>query len=123
MLPELPSNRRVLLVEDDRANRYAMGYVLTRAGLDVQEAATAAEAVAKLAPVPCCIVLDWLIPGGGDAVLRYVQDHGLTTGVVVVTVAYEERREEISALRPDAILPKPFTPDRLLSALRTCAKG
>ena len=101
-------NRRVLLVEDDHANRFALGHMLKTFGLEVVEVATAAEAIACLASEPSFLVLDWLIPGGGDAVLRHVKDHHLATRVVVVTVAYEERREEILRLGPDALVQKPF---------------
>ena len=101
-------NRRVLLVEDDNANRYAMGHMLRSFGLEVVEATSAAEAVGMLRESPSYLVLDWIIPGGGDAVLRHVREHDLPARVVVVTVAYEERRDEILGLKPDALISKPF---------------
>jgi len=109
-------NRRVLLVEDDRANLYAMGHMLKAAGFDVVEAESADEAIERLSPAspPACVVLDWLIPGGGDAVVRHVRDNALPTRIVVVTVAYEERLDEISAAKPDAVFRKPFDSAELL---------
>jgi CheY-like chemotaxis protein len=110
-------NRSVLLVEDDNANRYAMRHMLKGFGLEVAEATSAAQAIEKLAASPSYVVLDWLIPGGGDAVLRHVRDHDLPARVVVVTVAYEERGDEILQMKPDALIKKPFNSAAVRGAL------
>ena len=117
------ANRRVLLVEDDNANRYAMGHMLKAFGLEVVEVATAAEAIERLAANPSYLVLDWLIPGGGDAVLRHVRDHCPSTRVVVVTVAYEEQRDAILRLSPDALIRKPFESGDVRRALGIAARA
>src|SRR5438270_11361227 len=86
----------VLLVEDHEPTRYGMRHVLTRAGVGrIVEAGTRDEAVAALGddalPIDC-VLLDWLIPGGGADVLLSTRERRPGVGVIVLTVAYERER-------------------------------
>lgn len=52
----------VLLVDDDEAKRYTTAHVLRRAGFDVIEAATGADALARAHEEPGLIILDVKLP-------------------------------------------------------------
>jgi len=64
MLDGLPSQKTILLVEDDADLREAIGDVLRDAGRAVVEAGDGQEALAKLEMVerPCLVLLDLLMP-------------------------------------------------------------
>lgn len=113
MLPSPKTKPRVLLVEDDESNRYAMSRLLETFGLDVVQAASVREAIERLATKPPFVVLDWLLHDGDAAqVMDYMRSQGLSTKIMVVTVAHE-RRAEISRRAPDGLLTKPFSPEEL----------
>jgi len=106
---------RLLLVEDHPDTRRLLRRMLTIRGWDVLEAATMAEGLAQLDPPPDCIVLDLMLPdGGGETILRRVRIEGLPTRVVVNTGTDDPARlNEVSYMRPDAVLPKPLSPEGL----------
>jgi len=85
----MPTEPRVLLVEDDPGLRYAMCVALTRAGLEVEEAVDGKEAVQALSggvDAYCCIVLDMLLPTmHGSSVVTHIARTAPELPVVVVT--------------------------------------
>jgi CheY-like chemotaxis protein len=106
---------RVLVVDDDAANRYAIGRLIESFGVQALVAGTVREAIDLLARAPHFVVLDWRMPdGGGAKVLRQMREMNVPAKVIVVTVAYEELYPEIIEFNPDAVLRVPFRPDELL---------
>ena len=97
----------LLVVEDDDAMRTVWQVVFAGRGWRVVSAATVAEGLAGLDPAPDCLILDLDLPDGdGEAILRRVRDAGLKTRVVVTTGSATSGTLE--ALRPEALLTKPF---------------
>ena len=81
--------KRVLLVEDDEALRYAMQIGLERAGLTVQLAVDGKEAVQAINATPdefCCVLLDMLLPSiHGSSVVTHIARTAPKLAVVAVT--------------------------------------
>lgn len=116
--------RRVVLVEDDNTFRRVIARNLTRRGVRVYEAETAASAVATVLEVrPDLILLDINLPdrSGWDA-LRDLRRNGfdvptIVMSVVRVTLALSEE------FRLLASLTKPFALDALLPLVLGPANG
>jgi DNA-binding response OmpR family regulator len=100
---------RILLVEDDSRVAAAMASALTRRGFDIEQAATAAAA---LAAAPCDLVLlDLTLPDGdGVEVCRTLRQRNAQLGIIVVTARGEER-DRVLGLRvgADDYVVKPFS--------------
>jgi len=110
-----PHRRLLLLVDDHQATRDLLRRALARCGWRVLEAATVAEALARLDPPPDCLVLDLdLTDGPGEVLLRRVRVERFPTRVVVTTGMDDRARlREVSYLRPDAVLRKPLDSEGL----------
>ncbi|MGW4466468.1 response regulator transcription factor [Micromonospora sp. NBC_01796] len=100
---------RILLVEDDSRVAAAMASALTRRGFDIEQAATAAAA---LAAAPCDLVLlDLTLPDGdGVEVCRTLRQRSPQIGIIAVTARGEER-DRVLGLRvgADDYVVKPFS--------------
>ena len=118
-----PYGRRVLIVEDDRPSRVALGVLCCQLGLEAVAAASLAEAMALLPGMEAGdrIVLDLLLPDGeGLELLRRVGAERLPVRVAVVTgVAPGPLLRAAGRLRPDLLLIKPVNIDRLAEWLTT----
>src|SRR3954447_16985431 len=104
------SRPRLLLVEDHQPTRDLLRRMLTLCGWEVLQAATLAEALSLLDPLPDCLVLDLALPDGdGESLLRQVRIEGLPIRVVVHTGTQDQARlSEVSYMRPDAVTQKPL---------------
>ena len=106
---------RVLLVEDEPALRRVIARNLTSRGLDVQEAATAGEAIAAASTdAPDLLLLDINLPDQtGWDVLRELKLRGREVPTIVVSAVRVSQRR-LDEFHPVAYLPKPFPIDALL---------
>jgi len=116
------SARRVLVVDDTDAHRYVMASWLRRAGFDVSEAATGAEALALVGPHLDAVVLDVNLPDmSGLEVCRVVKQEPTTSAVPVLHVsatAIDARaRSSGLALGADAYLAEPLDRDEFLAVV------
>ncbi len=123
-----PRLRRVLLVDDDAGLRSLLRTTLEPADLDVDEAADAETAAARIdAKHPDVVVLDIRMPGmDGLTFCRRLKADLATrdTGVVLLTADDEERTEAAArAAGADAFLRKPFSPLQLLDVVERLAGG
>lgn len=118
---------KVLLVDDSKAMRLIVGRTLKQAGLPdltIQEAASGAEALEKIASgQPDFVLSDWNMPEmTGIELLREVRKQGLTVKFGFVT---SESSPETHAMAMEAgalfVVTKPFTPETLQSALEAAA--
>jgi CheY-like chemotaxis protein len=114
---------RILLVEDDPANRETMALLLRQAGYRVDTAVDGAEALAHLAhgTLPCVIVLDLNMPrvDGWEVLRRRLGDPTLAAvPVVILSALGEAYHGELAALGVQDVLQKPAAPEDLLAALR-----
>ncbi len=91
---------RLLVVDDERAEREALQQYLTRAGFVVDAAASGEEALGKLAEHPFgLLITDLRLPGmDGLAVIREAHERYRELGVLLIT-AYASVDSAIEALR------------------------
>jgi len=94
------TGERVLVVEDERAQREALAQYLGRAGYAVTAVATGEDALARLAAEPFAVLLtDLRLPGtDGLAVVRRARERDEDTGVLLMT-AYASVDSAVEALR------------------------
>jgi DNA-binding response OmpR family regulator len=112
----------VLIVEDDPAARLAVARILKRQGYAVSEAATVAEAFARLGknapPPPQWILLDLMLPdGSGISVIRKVCAEQIPSRVCVVTGCAADVIADARAAGAEHALTKPLDVKRLMSIL------
>jgi DNA-binding response OmpR family regulator len=108
------------VVEDDRAARRAIKFILKTSGFSVTEAGTVAEAMGALAQRPDWVLLDLMLPDGcGTDVLRKLRAEGPPSRVCVITGCGPQKLEEVRVLGPDLILKKPLDVEGLLAALNS----
>jgi PAS domain S-box-containing protein len=116
---------RVLVVDDDEADRLAMRRLLRQCGVavTVEEAASAAEALERMGrAVYGCVLLDYFLPRGVDG-LRFLHGMRDASGDIPVVIFTGRGDEEAAAelMKAGAVdyLPKAsLTPERLASSLR-----
>ena len=118
--------RRILVVDDNDANRYAVSYWLREAGFEVLEADTgeSAFAIATGAEAPSLVVLDVRLPDTtGFDVLRRLREHPSTADVPVVHVTASFTSSEWRAhgleAGADAYLTHPIEPRELVAIVRS----
>ena len=121
------SNIKILVVEDDEDARDLLVTVLTQQGAKVSEAATAAEALARVAQsVPDVLLSDIGLPGeDGYALIRAVRARGLQPEVLpaIALTAYARREDQRLALHAgfQAHVAKPVEPATLVAAVADAA--
>jgi CheY-like chemotaxis protein/anti-sigma regulatory factor (Ser/Thr protein kinase) len=120
MPPPTPASSRILLVDDDRAFRHAIGTLLTAAGYVVLQAADGPEALALLTREPVdLMLLDIGLPGmSGLDVLAGVQSMAAAPRVVIVT-ADDTPETLLKAVRgqADRFVRKPFAPTAIVEVV------
>jgi sigma-B regulation protein RsbU (phosphoserine phosphatase) len=90
--------RRVLVVDDSRAQRHLLGNYLRQWGYVVEEAASGSEAVAicRRAP-PDLVVSDWMMPGmSGPEFCRFVRGLKSESYVYFLLLTSKSGKEEIA---------------------------
>jgi CheY-like chemotaxis protein len=105
----------VLVVEDDEAILRMLRLTLRYAGYDVETATDGLDALRQVAAGnPDVILLDIRLPGmDGRDVLEELRSHGWTKPVIIVSGNPElAPRDQV-----DAIVSKPFAPDRLIEKI------
>ncbi|NKX43922.1 response regulator [Roseicyclus persicicus] len=119
---------RILLVEDEGNILEAIGFILSRAGWEVQghgNGATALDAVARTGPD--LIVLDVMLPGrSGLEILRDLRARPETAElpVLMLTAKGQARdRETALELGANAYLTKPFSNADLLATVTRLAEA
>ncbi len=123
----LRGNETILLVDDDEQIRHVTGAILRSAGYSVVEARNGTEAVLaceRLGSPLHLIVTDVVMPHMGGSELA-VYASRIRPGVPVLFVSgYTADRLPLSdVLVRSSILPKPFTPARLLRHVRETLDG
>jgi len=119
---------RILLIEDEGNILEAIGFILTRAGWEVQghgNGATALEAVARVAPD--LVVLDVMLPGrSGLEILRDLRGRPATAELPILMLTAKGQakdRETALELGADAYLTKPFSNAELLATVTRLAEA
>ncbi len=116
--------RSVLIIEDDDRIRRVVSITLRREGLEVTEAGSGEEGLARLAERPYDIVLlDLVLPGrSGFEVCREIRRVS-TTPVIMVT-ARADSSDVIAGLEAgaDDYVTKPFVAEELSARIRALAR-
>jgi two-component system cell cycle response regulator CtrA len=123
--PPLPAARpRVLVVDDEPTIRTVTRLMLERAGYAVEEAGDGAAAVARVraAEAPfAAILLDVTLPDRpGTDVLPDLRSAAPRSPVVLTSGKPEE---DVPGHGADGFLPKPFSKEQLLAAVRAVGAG
>ena len=120
----LPRHGSILIIEDRNDVRLGVQQLLELSGFHVDGAATAEQALTRLAAAPrsfALVLLDLRLPGslsGYELRARQLADPELSTVPTVVITACEPQRAERDALRTDGWLDKPFRADALLEVVK-----
>ncbi len=116
---------RVLIADDNEANRRVLGKLLLKLGHDVVEAINGENAVALCAEKnPDVILMDVQMPvlNGLDAAMRIRQTGNTAVPIIALTAhSMQEDRERCEAAGMTDYLGKPFDPRRLIELLENHA--
>jgi two-component system phosphate regulon response regulator PhoB len=114
---------KVLLVEDEPAQREVLSYNLQSEGFDVVAAADGDEAMLLVdEEAPDIIVLDWMLPGiSGIEICRRLKSKSQTRGIPVIMLS--ARAEEVDRVRgletgADDYVVKPYSVLELMARVR-----
>jgi len=119
----------ILLVEDERPVRHLMQTILARHGYQVLTAENGPEALriwGDRREEIALLVTDLVMPGGvgGEQLARRLREESPRLGVVFVSGYSAERTGGKGELRTgESFLQKPFSPERLLEAVRRTIDG
>ncbi|MGH8073708.1 MAG: response regulator, partial [Lysobacter sp.] len=116
--------KRVLVVDDDVRNIFAMSSVLERHGMDVVTAGTGQEAIEKVAADEeiALVLMDIMMPGmDGYQTMRAIRERPESRALPIVAVtakAMKGDREKCLEAGASDYLAKPVVTDQLLGVLR-----
>jgi HAMP domain-containing protein/CheY-like chemotaxis protein/signal transduction histidine kinase len=115
-----PRRKRLLVVEDNRAEQMSIGELLGHDDIEIVNATTGAEALSRMREQPCdCVVLDLRLPDmtGFEVLERMRGDNALADVPVVVFTGRELSAEEDAQLHTMArsiVVKGVESPERLL---------
>ncbi|MBZ0130183.1 MAG: phosphate regulon transcriptional regulator PhoB [Rhodobacteraceae bacterium] len=120
----LPLQPKVLLVEDERAQRELLKYNLEAEGFDVSSAEHGEDAMLMIAEVlPDLVILDWMMPRmSGIKVCRQLKTRSDTRHIPIIMLS--ARSEDVDAVRgletgADDYMIKPYSVRELMARVRT----
>jgi signal transduction histidine kinase/DNA-binding NarL/FixJ family response regulator len=111
----------ILVVEDDPAMAEFIEESLQASGYATTTVSNGPEAMAALQQKPVAVILDLIIPGPFDGweILRRLKQDAATQGIPVIISSCLDQREEGLKLGVADYLVKPFSPDKLVTKLKT----
>ena len=113
--------QKILVVDDEADICRSVSKILSRKGFEVDSALNAGDAVKLLSGSTFDLVItDLMMPGtDGMELLRIIRDHYPELNVVMIT-GYATIDSAVKAVKLGAAgyLPKPFTPDELMTVTR-----
>ena len=115
---------RILLVDDNPQNRYVLSRILTRPGMNVEQAATGKEALEKVRELPDLVILDVKLPDmSGYQVCREIKNSPLTGGVTVlqISASFVSNESKVEALEggADGYLTHPIDATVLVATVKS----
>lgn len=117
--------RRVLVVDDNAGHRYLLRHALSRAGFEVREAETGADALRLAREVrPNVVLLDVQLPDmSGGEVCRQLKNDEQTQRIAVIQLSAvfvgPDDREVALSYGADDFLVAPVQPNQLVDAVQT----
>ncbi len=120
----MPGRPRILLVEDEAAQREILAYNLSAEGYAVEQAATGDEALLMVRESPPdVVVLDWMLPGvSGIEICRQLKARRETRSIPVIMLsARSEEGDRVRGLETgaDDYVVKPYSVAELLARVRS----
>jgi len=114
----------ILLVDDNRAVRNAVGDVLRDAGYSVSEAASGSEALSLLERSPFdLLMVDYLLPEmKGDAIAKAARERCPTLRVAFLS-GYTEFLSLTGKAGADTLIAKPISSEDLRHAVASVLRG
>ena len=114
---------QVLVVDDEMAIRDMIAFALDRAGMQVQVAADAREALDSITRQrPDIILMDWMMPGvSGIELTRRLRREPFTQDIpIIMLTARVTEDDKVAGLEAgtDDYVIKPFSPRELLARIR-----
>jgi two-component system phosphate regulon response regulator PhoB len=115
--------KHILVVEDEQPIRQMIGFALSSAGYEIDEAADVREAQTAIAnELPDLILLDWMLPGasGIDYARRLKKDELTREIPIIMVTARGEEEDKVHGLESgaDDYITKPFSPRELVARIR-----
>jgi CheY-like chemotaxis protein len=121
---EALANRKVLVVDDDVRNIFALSSVLERRGMTVLTAGTGRQAIATLESTPdvAIVLMDIMMPEmDGYETMQVIRQNAMFRRLPIIALtakAMKGDREKCLEAGASEYLAKPVNTDQLLSALR-----
>jgi two-component system cell cycle response regulator DivK len=117
------STRRILIVDDNDDNRRILRDLLTHAGMEVIEALSGEDAVARaMTERPDLVLMDIQLPDidGYEATRRIKAEPALSQLPVIAVTSYALSGDEAKARAAgcDGYVAKPFSPRALLATVK-----
>ena len=114
---------KVLVVDDEAAIREMIQFALEKAGMSVQAASNAHEALLNINDSrPDIILMDWMMPGvSGLELTRRLRKDSLTQDIpIIMLTAKVTEDDKVAGLEAgtDDYVIKPFSPRELLARIR-----
>jgi two-component system phosphate regulon response regulator PhoB len=121
------SQRKILVVEDERPIREMLVFNLGRAGYQVRPAADGREARAAIADGrPDVVLMDWMLPdiSGLELTRQLKRDPETREIPIIMVTARAEEDDRVTGLDggADDYLVKPFSPRELLARIRAALR-
>jgi two-component system phosphate regulon response regulator PhoB len=121
------TQKKILVVEDERAIREMLAFNLGRAGYEVRPVSDAREARAAIADVhPDLVVMDWMLPDiSGLELTRQLKRDAATKEIpVIMLTARAEEDDRVAGLDggADDYIVKPFSQRELLARIRAALR-
>jgi two-component system phosphate regulon response regulator PhoB len=116
------SQAQVLVVDDESAIRDMIQFALRRAGMDVEGAADAKEALSRISDrKPDIILMDWMMPGvSGLELTRRLRKESVTSDIpIIMLTAKVTEDDKVAGLEAgtDDYIIKPFSPRELIARI------
>ena len=121
------TQRRIIVVEDERAIREMVCFNLARAGFDAAPAGDAREARAAIADrCPDLVLMDWMLPdiSGLELTRQLKRDPNTKEIPVIMLTARGEEDDRVAGLDggADDYIVKPFSSRELLARIRAALR-
>lgn len=111
---------KILVIDDEQIVHESCNRILTEEGYEVKSALTGQEGFKKIEEEPFDLVItDLKMPGiSGMEALKQIKKDNPNIGIIMVT-GYSTAETAVEAMKLGAFdyLPKPFTPDELISVI------
>jgi two-component system phosphate regulon response regulator PhoB len=121
------TQKKILVVEDERSIRDMLAFNLGRAGYSVSGAADGREARAAIADgFPDVVLMDWMLPdiSGLELTRQLKRDPATREIPIIMVTARAEEDDRVSGLDggADDYIVKPFSPRELLARIRAALR-